>query len=349
MGLRVLIGRKQAVVSTNDMSGDGVTALAERAVAMARVAPEDKYAGLADQSLLAKNFPDLDLVDRALPDIGALEAMARRAEEAGRAVKGVSKSGGASAAAGIGGMVLLTSHGFSGAYLGSRHSISMQAIAGEGTGMETDYDFSSALHASDLDAPEKIGQSAGEKAVAQAQSAQGLDQEGAGGVRRPRRRLDRRPSGQRHQRRVHRAQDELPQGQAGRTDFCVGHQHHRRSAAPPRPALAAVRRRRRCRLAHGADRRRRAEDLAARQRDRARTRTRDHRTCRPQRLVDAVAGTDQPASRAGPAQSRRADQGYRRGLLRDRPDRLGRQHGDRRLQPRRRRASGSRRASAPIR
>jgi PmbA protein len=62
--------------------------------------------------------------------------------------------------------VLLTSHGFSGAYLGSRHSISMQAIAGEGTSMETDYDFSSALHASDLDAPEKIGQSAGEKAVA---------------------------------------------------------------------------------------------------------------------------------------------------------------------------------------
>jgi PmbA protein len=166
MGLRVLIGRKQAVVSTNDMSGDGVTALAERAVAMARVAPEDKYAGLADQALLAKNFPDLDLVDRELPDIGALEAMARRAEEAGRAVRGVSKSGGASASAGIGGMVLLTSHGFSGAYLGSRHSISMQAIAGEGTLMETDYDFSSALHASDLDAPEKIGRSAGEKAVA---------------------------------------------------------------------------------------------------------------------------------------------------------------------------------------
>jgi PmbA protein len=166
MGLRVLVGRKQAVVSTNDLSGDGVTALAERAVAMARVAPEDKYAGLADASLLAKSFPELDLFDRELPDVQALEAMARRAEDAGRAVRGVSKSGGASASAGIGGMVLLTSHGFSGAYLGSRHSVAMQAIAGEGTGMETDYDFSSALHASDLDAPEKIGQRAGEKAVA---------------------------------------------------------------------------------------------------------------------------------------------------------------------------------------
>jgi PmbA protein len=166
MGLRVLIGRKQAVVSTNDMSGEGVTALAERAVAMARVAPEDKYAGLADPGLLAKIIPDLDLFDRELPDVSSLESIARRAEEAARAVRGVSKSGGASASAGIGGMVLLTSHGFSGAYLGSRHSVSAQAIAGEGTGMETDYDYSSVLHASDLEDPEKIGRRAGEKAVA---------------------------------------------------------------------------------------------------------------------------------------------------------------------------------------
>jgi PmbA protein len=166
MGLRVLVGRKQAVVSTNDMSGEGVTVLAERAVAMARVAPEDKYAGLADPGLLAKTIPDLDLFDRELPGVSALEGMARRAEDAARAVSGVSKSGGASASAGIGGMVLLTSHGFSGAYLGSRHSVSAQAIAGEGTGMETDYDYSSTLHASDLEDPEKIGRRAGEKAVA---------------------------------------------------------------------------------------------------------------------------------------------------------------------------------------
>ena len=166
MGLRVLVGRRQAVVSTNDVTGESVPALAERAVAMARAAPEDRFAGLADPELLAREFPDLDLVDRELPDVAALEAAARRAEEAGRAVNGVSKSGGASASAGIGGMVLLTSHGFSGAYLGSRHSISMQAIAGEGTAMETDYDFCSALHAADLDPPETIGRNAGERAVA---------------------------------------------------------------------------------------------------------------------------------------------------------------------------------------
>ena len=166
LGLRVLVGRRQAVVSTNDLTGDGSAALAERAVAMARAAPEDKYAGLADASLLAQDFPDLDLIDRALPTVLELEAMARAAEQAGLAVKGVSKSGGASASAGIGGMVLVTSHGFRGAYLGSSHGLSMTAIAGEGTGMERDYDYSSVRHASDLESAEKIGRSAGERAIA---------------------------------------------------------------------------------------------------------------------------------------------------------------------------------------
>jgi PmbA protein len=165
LGLRVLIGRRQAVVSTNDMAGDPAT-LAERAVAMARAAPEDKYAGLADEALLAHDFPDLDLIDRELPSVQQLETMAREAEQAALAVKGVAKSGGASASAGIGGMVLVTSHGFRGAYLGSRHGLSMMAIAGSGTGMERDYDYSSVLHAADLETPEKIGRTASERTVA---------------------------------------------------------------------------------------------------------------------------------------------------------------------------------------
>jgi PmbA protein len=166
LGLRVLVGRRQAVVSTNDVAENGTATLAERAVAMARAAPEDKFAGLADPGLLAHDFPDLDLIDPELPTVQDLEAQARAAEQAGLAVKGVSKSGGASASGGIGGIVLVTSHGFRGAYLGSSHSLWMTAIAGEGTGMERDYDHSSALHAADLDRPEKIGRSAGERAVA---------------------------------------------------------------------------------------------------------------------------------------------------------------------------------------
>jgi PmbA protein len=165
VGLRAFVGRRQAVVSTNDLSGQGADAIAERVVAMARAAPEDRFAGLADPNSLARDLPDLDLLDAALPTVRDLEELARTAERAATAVNGVTKSGGASASAGIGGMVLVTSGGFSGAYLGSRHGISIEAIAGEGTGMERDYDFSSARHGADLEAAEKIGRSAGERAV----------------------------------------------------------------------------------------------------------------------------------------------------------------------------------------
>jgi PmbA protein len=152
------------LVSTNDAKGEAA-ALAERAVAMARAAPVDRYAGLADRAALARDVADLDLIDPELPATAQLEALARTAEEAALAVDGVTKSGGASASAGIGGMVLVTSHGFRGAYLASHHNLSMVAIAGAGTGMERDYDFSSALHAADLDAAAKVGRSAGERAV----------------------------------------------------------------------------------------------------------------------------------------------------------------------------------------
>ena len=165
LGLRVIVGRKQAVVSTNDLKGDGFGTLAERAVAMARAAPEDRFAGLADASQLARQVPALDLIDPDMPDVEVLEARAREAEAAGLAVPGVTKSGGASASAGIGGLVLVTSHGFHGATIASRHGISMTAIAGVGTGMERDYDFSSTLHASDLEGAPAIGRRAGERAV----------------------------------------------------------------------------------------------------------------------------------------------------------------------------------------
>ena len=162
VGLRAFVGRRQAVVATNDVKAD-VAQLAERAVAMARVAPDDPFAGLADPSALARDIPDLDLLDPDLPAVALLEERAKRAESAALGVKGVTKSGGASA--GIGGMVLVTSHGFRGAYLNSGQSVSMTAIVGEGTAMERDYDYSSALHGADLESPEKVGRTAGERTV----------------------------------------------------------------------------------------------------------------------------------------------------------------------------------------
>ena len=96
IGLRVLVGGRQAVVSTNDTKGDPA-ALAERAVAMARVAPEDRFAGLADRAALARDIPDLDLIDQELPTPARLEALARTAEATALDVKGVTESGGAGA------------------------------------------------------------------------------------------------------------------------------------------------------------------------------------------------------------------------------------------------------------
>src|SRR5271155_2248758 len=151
LGLRVIVGRKQAGVSTNDLRSAGFDALAGRAVAMARAAPDDRFAGLADDAQLAHRLPVLDLIDPDMPGVDVLEARAREAEAAGLAVAGVTKSGGASASAGIGGMVLVTSHGFRGATIASRHGIAMTAIAGDGTAMERDYDYSSTMHGSDLE------------------------------------------------------------------------------------------------------------------------------------------------------------------------------------------------------
>ena len=166
VGLRVLVGQRQAVVSTNDVSGDGIARLAERAVAMARVAPDDKYVGLADPALLARDFPDLDLLDPGTPSTAELERRACEAEAAALAVKGVTKSGGASASTGIGGMVLVTSTGFHGSYLRSSQGISMTAISARAPAWSATTITTSAPHAADLASPESVGRKAGERTVA---------------------------------------------------------------------------------------------------------------------------------------------------------------------------------------
>jgi PmbA protein len=161
--LRVFVGRKVASVSANP--GFDLKVLAERAVAMARVSPEDPYACLADESRLAKSYPDLELFDPTEVSAAALTDAALKAEEAALAVSGVTNSGGAGASAGMGGLVLVTSHGFEGAYSASRFGCSVSVIAGEGTKMERDHDYDSRLYYRDLDDPAAIGRRAGERAV----------------------------------------------------------------------------------------------------------------------------------------------------------------------------------------
>ncbi|ACM25623.1 TldD/PmbA family protein [Agrobacterium rhizogenes] len=161
--LRVFVGNRVASVSANP--GFDLQALAERAVTMATVSPEDPFVCLADETDLAKTYPDLDLFDPTEVSSAELREAALAMEEAALAVPGVSNSSGSGASAGMGGMVLVTSHGFAGHYMGSRFSRSVSVIAGEGTGMERDYDFDSRLYFADLDASEEIGRRAGERVI----------------------------------------------------------------------------------------------------------------------------------------------------------------------------------------
>lgn len=161
--LRVFVGRKVASVSANP--GFDIKTLAERAVAMARVSPEDPFACLADKADLAGSYPDLQLFDPTEVPTEALREAALEAEAAALAVPGVSNSSGAGASAGMGGLVLVTSHGFSGSYMASRFGRSVSVIAGEGTKMERDYDFDSRLYFADLDDAAEIGGRAGARAV----------------------------------------------------------------------------------------------------------------------------------------------------------------------------------------
>lgn len=167
IGLRVFVGRRSASVSASDLAPQSLRALAERAVAMAREAPEDRFAGLAPEDMILRAAaPDLDLDDGREPDPAALKARALAAEEAARGVAGVSNSEGASASAGRSIIALATSHGFAGGYGGSAHSVSASVLAGEGEQKQRDAAWHWVRHLDLLDGPDEVGRLAGERAVA---------------------------------------------------------------------------------------------------------------------------------------------------------------------------------------
>jgi len=165
LGLRVFVGQRVAFVSSTDFSRDALDALPARAVTMARLAPEDKFAGLAPRDRLATSIADLDLEDPREPSVDALIDRARAAEGAAMAVSGVTNSEGGGASFSRSTVSLATSQGFYGRYAGTNHGIGVAVLAGEGANMQMDHDSTSARHADDLDKPEIVGKRAGERAV----------------------------------------------------------------------------------------------------------------------------------------------------------------------------------------
>ncbi len=165
LGLRVFLGQKSAIVSASSVDPARFAGLAERAVAMARVVPDDALADVCEDSAPPEDAAPLDLLDTAEPDVAALIARAEAAEAAALAVHGVTNSEGGSAGFGRRDVFLATSAGFAGSYARSSHSHSASVIAGTGTAMQRDYDYHGATHLCDLDDPAAIGHSAGERAV----------------------------------------------------------------------------------------------------------------------------------------------------------------------------------------
>ncbi|HVJ44341.1 MAG TPA: metallopeptidase TldD-related protein [Dongiaceae bacterium] len=165
VSLRVFVGKRQAMVSTSDLTAPMLDELARRAVAMARAVPEDPFCGPAEPELLAKTWPDLEALDPVEPSEAELTEKLHLAEDAARAVPGVTNSEGAEAGWGRVDMALIGSNGFAGNFSLTRFGLSVSVIAGEGTGMERDYDYSSTVFGSDLADPVALGKAAGERAV----------------------------------------------------------------------------------------------------------------------------------------------------------------------------------------
>jgi len=166
IGLRVFVGTRSASVSSSDLSDEALRALVERAAAMARQAPEDEFAGLAPEDRLLRGaLPELEADDGADPSPTELRDKALAAEDAARAVAGVTNSEGAGWSAGRNVIALATSHGFVGGYVTSGYGGWASVIAGSGGGMQRDHASHSSRHYADLDPPEEIGRLAGERTV----------------------------------------------------------------------------------------------------------------------------------------------------------------------------------------
>lgn len=166
LGLRVIIGKRVATVSSSDTGKEALKEMLERGIAMAKLSPVDEYVSLAPEELLARNIANLDLYDKSEPTPEFLQEQCAKTEDAALRVKGVTNSEGAGASYGASTFALAASNGFSGSYKASSTSISVSVLAGEGLNMEEDHDFSSARFAADLASAESIGENAAHLAIA---------------------------------------------------------------------------------------------------------------------------------------------------------------------------------------
>ena len=335
LGLRVLIGRRQAIVSSSDTDPRLFAELAERAVAMARSVPEDEFCGLADPDQLAQAVPDLDTHDPVEPAPELLIERARACEDAARAVAGITNSEGAEASWSSSRIALAASNGFAGSYRVSRHGIGTAVVAGQGLDMQRDYDFTSTVYGADLEDPEAVGRRAGEKAVKRLGARKVstvkvpvvYDPRISGGLIGH---LASAINGVAVARGTSFLKDKMGEQVAGAGITVVDDPHRARGLRSKPFDAEGVANRRREMVSGG-----RLESwiLDLRSSRQLGLATTGHAS--PRHLRPAGAGCHQPLPGARPRQPRGPPQGRRRRLLRGRADRHGGERRHRRLQPRR--------------
>jgi len=172
VGLRVFVGNRQACVSSSDISARSLDTLAERAVAMAKLAPEDPYCGLAPNIILETTPANLDLFDSTILEPEALKVRAQEVDDAARSVPGVIQTEGASSSASTSAIYFVTSNGFEAGWRSSRHGVGVSAIAAKDGSMERDYEFQGSRWFEDLLSPETVGRTAGQRAAGRLGSKQ---------------------------------------------------------------------------------------------------------------------------------------------------------------------------------
>ena len=166
LGLTVYFGKKKGSASTTDFSTEAINDTVRAACAIARHTSEDDCAGLAEVELMAKSYPDLDLLHPwGITPENAIQ-IALEAENSARGHDSrIANSEGADVSHHEGSYVYANSNDFLGGYASSRHGISCAVIAKDGGGMQRDYWYSVARNADELEAAIEVGTKAASRAV----------------------------------------------------------------------------------------------------------------------------------------------------------------------------------------
>lgn len=165
LGIRALVGKRQAIVSTTDTAPENIDTMIARVVEMAKIAPEDPHVGLADTNDVATSIPALDIFDPFEPDVEQLKDMAHKAEQAALEVKGITNSEGAETGWHQTSVHFMASNGVNASYKRSGSFLSVSVLGGKGVNMERDYDFTDQIYFSDLADPVTVGKSAADRTL----------------------------------------------------------------------------------------------------------------------------------------------------------------------------------------